>query len=739
MAVRDNFSEPVGLTNDLDRSAKSIENSDQLQCNSDIPTNQCSEQTNQGQTCSAPHIPEFLCDYEEITGLLRAACDELDLGEMIHVDSFTLLEGMSAIELSDKKSEELYPHTEQFVIKENLTDGEVIAVMDHFLCCLATWLEGNTLVQTVFSFRQAVSTEEIENRLVRSFTRTLVKIMFSFKEAVRQAAVQEEEDAMDLSFNFSFLEDTQPNSIKRELAETIEWFITEKNISPSALLSDVERQLTREESILVRVRLMQVLYAAVCSLDMFPDLSFMETAYSHIMDAIKLVDSIRHTHSFAAEVTDWAVYGFESPDLTLLPPNPRKTSILAFQESTACVKYCLEDLSSVVSILRHDSFRSIYQHVFCFSKDPIDKCRPNVLARSYLKPMLCYRNQLLGNYQFDLCLRDEIKYFCNPPSLNSASKMSAKPQTRKLVSQFLARVQTSVLEVLNYLCLSRARQYQTLQHSTFQSLGQMLTEADSFDVHLHKIGEQVSPPESHIGYFVSWVLYHILQIMTDYLQLGFEYELYSLFEFHYIFWYMEYILGCRQSCAEMTQNLLSATSEPVGKKGKGSGAKKRNKKDYTLKVQGLDNERVYLNILRLITIGYLRAIEGLKLANKITVPAFELGKKEYCYEQRFLPFSYLSTPNPLLYEKYIKNSDTEQLDPAGRDKMFQSSSKHFQVAKTSLENIECKTPEQEKILKVSKMNIVTMNLAASGHKMNTTHPPEFDFSLSKHFPIIRLN
>ena len=735
MAARDNILEPVGLTNDLDLSAKSIENADKLQCNSVIQTIQCSEETNQEQSGS---IPDFLCDCEEITGLLRDACGELDLGEMIHVDAFTLLEGMSAIELSDKKAEEI-PQSQQSAIKLSLTDGEVIAVMDHLLCCLATWLEGNTLVQTVFSFRHAVFTEEIENRLVRSFTRTLIKVMFSFKEAVRRAGVQEEEDAMDLSFNFSFLEETQPSAIRGELAETIEWFSAERNLSPSVLKTDLGRQLTREESILLRLRLMQVLFAVVCSLDMFPDLSFMETAYSHTMDAIQLVDAIIHTHCFAVEVTEWAAYGFESPDLTLLPPNPRRTSILAFQESTSCLKYSLDDLSSVVSILRHDSFRSIYQHICRFSKDPTDKCRPNVLSRSYLKSMLCYRNQLLGNFQFDLWLREEIKYFCNPPSLNSASKMSAKPHTRKLVSQFLTLVQTSVVEVMNYLCLSRARQYQTLQHSIFQSLGQMLTEADSFDNQLHKVAEQVSPPENHVGYFVSWVLYHILQIMIDYLNLGFEYELYSLFEFHYIFWYMEYLLGCRQSCVDMTQSLLTATSEPVGKKGKGSGAKKRNKKDYSVKVQAFGNEKVYLNILRLISIGYLRAIEGLNLANKITVPAFELGKKEYCYEQRFLPFSYLSTPNPLLFQKYIKNSDIEQLDPADRDKMFQSSSKHFQVAKTSLESIECKNLEQEKLLKVAKMNIVTMNLAASGHKMNTTNPPEFDFSMSKHFPIIRLN
>ncbi|KAI6652816.1 N-alpha-acetyltransferase 35, NatC auxiliary subunit isoform X1 [Oopsacas minuta] len=701
------------------------------QCNPNIKTATIPDQA------IAPSIQDIFSDYENITEAIRTACIELDLGEMIHVDSFTLLDGMSAIELGDAKTDEKCTQKEAILesgIREDMSDGEVIAVLDQLLCCLATWLEGNTLVQTVFSFYYTVNSDDIQNRIVRCFTRTLVKIMFSFKEAVHRAGVQEEEDAMDLSFNYSFLEDIQPNAIKEELANTIEWYCSNKNLSPANLMDD----LTLEESLVLRLRLIQVLYSVTCLLDMFPDLSFMETAYSHITDAIKLIAFISKTHCYASEVTQWSVYGFGSSDLTLLPPNPRKTSLLPFNESAVCLKYSLEDIASVISILRHDNFRAIYQATTSFSKDPIEKFRPNVLARSYLKSMICYREHLFGNFQFDIWLKDEIKFFCNPPSLNSTSKMSAKPQTRKLVNLFLTHVQDTVIEVMHYLCLSRARQYTTLQQTIFQSLGQMLADADSFDVQLHKIGEQFSPQEAHTGYYVSWVLYHLLQIMTDYLQLGFEYDLYSLFEYHYIFWYLEYLLGCRQSCGEMIQNLLAATSEAVGKKGKGSGAKKRNKKDLETKVQAFDSERIFLNILRLINIGYLRAIEGLKLANKIICPEFDLGKKEYCYEQRFLPFSYLSTPSPLLYEKYVKNSDIDQLNPEDRDKMLQSSSKHFQVAKTGLDNIDVKSPEQEKILKVVKMNIVTMNLAASGHKMNNTNPPQFDFSISKQFPIIRL-
>lgn len=40
----------------------------------------------------------------------------------------------------------------------------------------------------------------------------------------------------------------------------------------------------------------------------------------------------------------------------------------------------------------------------------------------------------------------------------------------------------------------------------------------------------------HFACFGSWVLYHTLNIMIQYLLSGFELELYSPHEYHYVFW-----------------------------------------------------------------------------------------------------------------------------------------------------------------------------------------------------------
>lgn len=42
------------------------------------------------------------------------------------------------------------------------------------------------------------------------------------------------------------------------------------------------------------------------------------------------------------------------------------------------------------------------------------------------------------------------------------------------------------------------------------------------------------------------------------------------------------------------------------------------------------------------------------------------------------------------------------------------------------------------LLKVAKTNFVVLKLLAGGHKRESTTPPEFDFSVHRHFPIIKL-
>ncbi len=66
--------------------------------------------------------------------------------------------------------------------------------------------------------------------------------------------------------------------------------------------------------------------------------------------------------------------------------------------------------------------------------------------------------------------------------------------------------------------------------------------ADSLDHILHTFFQQAKLNQNHLACFGSWILYNSLTLMTNYLLFGFELELYSPYEYHYIYWYLSEIL-----------------------------------------------------------------------------------------------------------------------------------------------------------------------------------------------------
>lgn len=88
----------------------------------------------------------------------------MGLGELIHDDTFSLYEAMSAIEMMDPKMDagmlcnrgvrqikSFEQAVEDKILKLNyFGDKEIIGIIDTTFACLTTWLEGHSLAKTVF-------------------------------------------------------------------------------------------------------------------------------------------------------------------------------------------------------------------------------------------------------------------------------------------------------------------------------------------------------------------------------------------------------------------------------------------------------------------------------------------------------------------------------------------------------------------------------------------------------------
>lgn len=115
------------------------------------------------------------------------------------------------------------------------------------------------------------------------------------------------------------------------------------------------------------------------------------------------------------------------------------------------------------------------------------------------------------------------------------STLLYNPQAKEYVDSFLSHC-TRPFRILLQLCgHNRARQRDKLAH-LLEDFAALQDEAERVDAYLHKISLKLDSPKSHLDCFGTWILYHTLRIMIMYLLSGLELELYSIHEYHYVFW-----------------------------------------------------------------------------------------------------------------------------------------------------------------------------------------------------------
>jgi hypothetical protein len=91
-----------------------------------------------------------------VDGLLDQAAGQLGVGELAHTSNFSLFEAMSAVEVGNVKMDpgaqpQRGPALQDYKLQTQLSDAQLIHLMDHLLCLEATWHKGSSLAQTVYS------------------------------------------------------------------------------------------------------------------------------------------------------------------------------------------------------------------------------------------------------------------------------------------------------------------------------------------------------------------------------------------------------------------------------------------------------------------------------------------------------------------------------------------------------------------------------------------------------------
>ncbi|XP_031566429.1 N-alpha-acetyltransferase 35, NatC auxiliary subunit-like [Actinia tenebrosa] len=691
----------------------------------------------------------------DITEAFRESSIELKHGELVHDNMFGLFEAMSAIEIMDPKMDagmlcnktrkvvQFKPAVEAGMIKiKDFTSDELLGIMDQLMACLVTWLDGHSLVQTVFICLYMHDPFLIEDLCLKAYCIAILKCCEFIRIAVNTAQVFEEEDFQSMTYGFkmgSQVSETRTAGMLKEAEEEISRKLKNARIAlkTETNSTDLQVEIKKNEAILARLKFLKAFYCAVVAIDK-SECNGVTTAKQLLNTALTLVDPIKKTIQLGltADLEKGEMLGFEPlVNQRLLPPSfPRYVLVFDREAAIDYLQLIVKRLIHVCSIVECNLLHMIIDFVSEFSKT-----HPCVLTRSNLQLMVWQNSKLFGRIPGVDVVRDAIKAFNSPPSIAEKSSLLNNPKAKEISDLFINRAVRSMKSVTHTLGHNRARQRDKLGQ-LLEEFASLQDEADRADAELHTLLTKYEPQRQHFACFGSWVLYHTLNIMVQYLTSGFELELYSPYEYHYIYWYLDFLFGWHMTCLNRAEKLLQAQEAALEQKSGRSGKKNKKKKKASEKaIQEHQGWRHLFQGMRYLCQGYLRALEGFEIDGKLKKPNFEFSSEQIRFERRFLPFQTVDTPQPMYYGHYQEFVDMSKAKDVKARDLFVLSANLFHQAKLIFDMVSISQEEVALVLKVSKTNLVVMKLAAGGHKQESLNVPTFEFSSHRAFPIIRLN
>lgn len=414
----------------------------------------------------------------------------------------------------------------------------------------------------------------------------------------------------------------------------------------------------------------------------------------------------------------------------LLPPTfPRYTKIKTRSEA---VQYFMKVIEHFKVVSKIQSISPLHQALDFFID--FSQMNPCILSRSVLQLLYIGTNDSAVKDS----LKEAIKSFICPPAMFSNTLLK-NDEAKHHIDTFLTRCAGPFRNFLQLCGHNRARQRDKLIYS-LEEFAELQYDAERLDSYLHNIlTGNFLLPVSHMACFGTWVLYYTLRIMIMYVLSGFELELYSVHEFYYIYWYLyEHLYGWLISALSRAETFLTENENLVDSQ-KNKGASKNRAKNIK-KSRPYKRDISYLKALQIICGGYYKALVGLRLEGKLTMPNPLFDNEQVRYQHRFAPFQNILTPPPVQYSEFREMTTFEMDQQQSLNSIFLyiDGCNHFHQARQLLESIPT-NPEVVDLITVCKTNFVVLKLLAGGHKKDSKKPPDFDFSKSKYYPIIKLN
>ncbi|XP_029035765.1 N-alpha-acetyltransferase 35, NatC auxiliary subunit [Osmia bicornis bicornis] len=702
-------------------------------------------------------------NWVDITHEFFEAITELELGELLHDELFGLFEAMSAIEMMDPKMDAgmlcnrgnnkpctFAQAVDSGALKlDNLTPSEIIGIIDSTYACIVSWLEGHSLAQTVFINLYLHQPSQIVDKSLKTFCYAVYKIIEIIKDCINKALVFEEEDFQSVTYGYKLQQDITEQKTISMLREVEEELHRKSRIKPVDVES--EKEYNDGLALYARIRFTKMFYQILTLMgkkeQLQQNLNDCHRLLTNCSYMIQVMIKTVNRGEKADEISNYPnIMGFDPMvNQRLLPPTfPRYTKIKPRTEALKYLDELLNRFRTVTMITNQSGFHAALDFFLEFSRQS-----PCILSRSMLQIVyLPTTNRVFGVQNFADVLKDAARSFIAPPVLMPKSTLLQNHQAKEYVDSFLSHCVSVFGSLLQLTGHNRARQRDKLAH-LLEDFATLQDEAERVDGFLHTLCSKIDTHRSHLACFGTWILYHTLRVMVMYLLSGFELELYSVHEYHYIFWYLyEFLYGWLVSAITRADTfLIDQDVHNDTHKGRGGKKSAKNKKKKSTP-RPYDLEILMYQAMQNICGGYYKALVGFRMDGKIPLPEMQFDSERVRYEHRLLPFSSLLTPPPVNYPEFIDMTNAQmhkRNEKVTSETQYIAGCRHFHQARNMLERALSLYPpnastvnEINDLLKVAKTNFVVLKLLADGHKKDSKKPPVFDFSCHQHFPLIKL-
>ncbi|XP_073402099.1 N-alpha-acetyltransferase 35, NatC auxiliary subunit isoform X3 [Dendrobates tinctorius] len=547
----------------------------------------------------------------DITLEFKDACSELKLGELLHDKLFGLFEAMSAIEMMDPKMDagmignQVNRKVLNFdqAIKDgnikikDLTWPDLIGIMDTCFCCLITWLEGHSLAQTVFTCLYVHNADFIEDPAMKAFALGILKICDIAREKVNKAAVFEEEDFQSMTYGFKMannVTDLRVTGMLKDVEDDLQRRVKSTR-SRQGEARDPEVELEHQQCLAVftRVKFTRVLLTVLIAFTK-KETSPVVEASKLISQATDLLSAIENSLSLGIQAQNDTtkgdhpiMMGFEPlVNQRLLPPTfPRYAKIIKKEEMVNYFYKLIDRIKTVCDVVTLTNLHSILDFFCEFSEQS-----PCVLSRSLLQTTFLVDNKkVFGTHLIQDMIKDALRSFVSPPVLSSKCSLYNNHQAKDYIDSFVTHCVRPFCSLIQIHGHNRARQRDKLGH-ILEDFATLQDEAEKVDAALHSMLLKQEPQRQHLACLGTWVLYHNLRIMIQYLLSGFELELYSMHEYYYIYWYLsEFLYAWLMSTLSRADSSQMAEERIMEEQQKGRSSKKTKKKKKSPSIEQGNN------------------------------------------------------------------------------------------------------------------------------------------------------